>query len=108
LLGTNFDSLGYYSLLLLAVHVLFTYQPDPHTDFNAISWLTLELILMKNCTSNKYYITWASCHYKLCRTWEEVTLNHVNPNAGGIGQGEARHRKYKRLKLGSSQAYDFS
>jgi hypothetical protein len=25
-----------------------------------------------------------------------------------IGQGEARHRKYKRLKLGSGQAYDHS
>jgi hypothetical protein len=25
-----------------------------------------------------------------------------------IGQGEARHRKYKRLKLGSGQAYDRS
>jgi hypothetical protein len=26
----------------------------------------------------------------------------------GIGQGEARHRKYKRLKLGGGQAYDRS
>jgi hypothetical protein len=25
-----------------------------------------------------------------------------------IGQGEARHRKYKRLKLGDGQAYDRS
>jgi hypothetical protein len=25
-----------------------------------------------------------------------------------IGQGEARHRKYKRLKLGGGQAYDCS
>jgi hypothetical protein len=31
-----------------------------------------------------------------------------NPNVRGIGQGEARHRKYKRLKLGGSQAYDLS
>jgi hypothetical protein len=27
---------------------------------------------------------------------------------GGIEQGEARHRKYKRLKLGGSQPYDRS
>jgi hypothetical protein len=33
---------------------------------------------------------------KLCRTQEEVILNNVNPNVHGIGQGEARHRKYKR------------
>jgi hypothetical protein len=26
----------------------------------------------------------------------------------GTGQGEARHRKYKRLKLGGGQAYDRS
>jgi hypothetical protein len=31
--------------------------------------------------------------------------NHVNTNVRGIRQGEARHRKYKRLKLGGGQAY---
>jgi hypothetical protein len=31
--------------------------------------------------------------------YAEVTLNHVNSNVFGIGQGGARHRKYK-LKLG--------
>jgi hypothetical protein len=41
---------------------------------------------------------------KLCRTLAEVILNHVNPNVHGIGQGEAMHRKYKRFKLGGSQA----
>jgi hypothetical protein len=41
----------------------------------------------------------SSCHYKLCRTKAEVILNHVNPHVGGTGQGEASHRKYKRLKL---------
>jgi hypothetical protein len=45
---------------------------------------------------------------KLCRTQAEVILNHVNPKVRGIGQGEARHRKYKRLKLGGSQTYDRS
>jgi hypothetical protein len=43
-----------------------------------------------------YYIT------KLCRQQAEVTQNH------STGQGEAIHRKYKRLKLGGSQAYDCS
>jgi hypothetical protein len=45
---------------------------------------------------------------KLCRTQAEVILNHQNPIVCGIGQGKAMHRKYKRLKLGSSQAYDRS
>jgi hypothetical protein len=34
--------------------------------------------------------------------------NHDNENIRTIGQGEARHRKYKRLKLGGGQAYDRS
>jgi hypothetical protein len=38
--------------------------------------------------------------YKLCRKQAGVILNHANRNVRGIGQGEARHRKYKRLKLG--------
>jgi hypothetical protein len=48
------------------------------------------------------------CNYiaKLSRTQAEVILTHVNPNVHGIGQEEAS--KYKRLKLGSSQAYDRS
>jgi hypothetical protein len=45
---------------------------------------------------------------KLCRTEAELILNHVNPNVRGIGQGETRHRKYKRLKLGGCLAYDLS
>jgi hypothetical protein len=45
---------------------------------------------------------------KLCRTQAEVILNHLNPNVLGIGQGEAMHRKYKRLKLGGGQACDRS
>jgi hypothetical protein len=45
---------------------------------------------------------------KLCRTQAEVIINHANPNVHDIGQGEAMRRKYKRLKLGSSQAYDCS
>jgi hypothetical protein len=45
---------------------------------------------------------------KLSRQQAEVILNHENENVHNIGQGEARHRKYKRLKLGGGQAYDRS
>jgi hypothetical protein len=45
---------------------------------------------------------------KLCRQQAEFILNHDNENVRYIGQGEARHRKYKRLKLGGGQAYDRS
>jgi hypothetical protein len=45
---------------------------------------------------------------KLCRTHAEVLLNHVNSNVHGIVQGQARHKKYQRLKLGSGRTYDFS
>jgi hypothetical protein len=45
---------------------------------------------------------------KLCRQQAEVIQNYVNPNVRNIGQGEAQHRKYKRLKLGDGQAYDRS
>jgi hypothetical protein len=42
---------------------------------------------------------------KLCRQQAEVIQNHDNENVRNIRQGEARHRKYKRLKLGGGQAY---
>jgi hypothetical protein len=45
---------------------------------------------------------------KLRRRQAEVILNHENPNVRAIGQGEPRHRKYKRLKLGDGQAYNRS
>jgi hypothetical protein len=45
---------------------------------------------------------------KLCRQQAEVMLNHDNKNVRNIGQGEARHRKHKRLKPGGGQAYDRS
>jgi hypothetical protein len=41
----------------------------------------------------------------LCRQPAEVILNHYNKNTRYIGEGEAQHRKYKRLKLGGGQAY---
>jgi hypothetical protein len=45
---------------------------------------------------------------KLCRQQAEVIRNHENAKVRSIGQGEARRQKYKRLKLGSGQAYDRS
>jgi hypothetical protein len=47
-----------------------------------------------------YYIT------KLCRQQAEVIQNHKNKHVHSIGQGEARHRKYERLKLSGGQTYD--
>jgi hypothetical protein len=44
----------------------------------------------------------------ISRQQAEVIQNHENVNVRNIAQGEARHRKYKRLKLGGGQAYDRS
>jgi hypothetical protein len=43
---------------------------------------------------------------KLSRIQAEVI--HVILNVHGTGRVEARHGKYKRLKLGGGQAYDCS
>jgi hypothetical protein len=43
---------------------------------------------------------------KLCRQQAEVIQKHENEHVRGTGQGEARHGKCKRLKLGSGQTYD--
>jgi hypothetical protein len=45
---------------------------------------------------------------KLCRQQAEVILNNNNKNVRNIRQGETRHRKYKRLKVGGVQAHDRS
>jgi hypothetical protein len=45
---------------------------------------------------------------KLCRQEAEVIQHHHNPNVQGMGQLEAQHRKYKRLKFGGSEAYKHS
>jgi hypothetical protein len=42
---------------------------------------------------------------KLCRQQAEVIQNHENEHVYCIGQGEAIHREYKKLKLGGGQAY---
>jgi hypothetical protein len=44
----------------------------------------------------------------LCRQQAEVIQNHENEHVRDIGQSDARHKKYKRLKLGGGQAYDRS
>jgi hypothetical protein len=41
---------------------------------------------------------------KLCRRQAEVIENYEIEHVRGIGQGEARRRKYNRLKLGGDQA----
>jgi hypothetical protein len=50
------------------------------------------------------------CAYitKLCRQQAEITQNHENADGRDIGMGEARHGRYKRLKLSGGQAYDRS
>jgi hypothetical protein len=45
---------------------------------------------------------------KSCRQQAKVIQNHDNENVRFIGQGEAQHRKYKRLKLGGGHVYDLS
>jgi hypothetical protein len=45
---------------------------------------------------------------KLCRQQAKVLQIHENEHVRRVGQSEAGHRKYKRLKLGGCQAYDRS
>jgi hypothetical protein len=45
---------------------------------------------------------------KTCSQQAEVIQNNENENVRYIGQGEARHRKYKRLKFGGGHVYDCS
>jgi hypothetical protein len=40
------------------------------------------------------------------RQQAEVLQNHENENVPYFGQGEARHRKYKRIKFGGGHVYD--
>jgi hypothetical protein len=48
------------------------------------------------------------CITELCRQQAEVNLNHDNEKVRNIEQGENRHEKYMRLKLGGGHAYDSS
>jgi hypothetical protein len=45
---------------------------------------------------------------KLCRQQAEVIQNHEDEHIRSIGEGEARQRKYKTLKLGGGKIYDRS
>jgi hypothetical protein len=66
----------------------FTMFPDLHTTFK-----------LPNVHN---YVT------KVCRQQADVVENYENEHVRRVGQGEARHRKYKKLKLGGGQAYDRS
>jgi hypothetical protein len=44
---------------------------------------------------------------KLCRRQAEVIQNHENERVRSIGEGEHRHRKYKRLKFGGVKLTTF-
>jgi hypothetical protein len=49
--------------------------------------------------------------HKDTQAWQQAEVqNHENENENVryIGQGEAPHRKYKRLKLGGGHVYDCS
>jgi hypothetical protein len=41
---------------------------------------------------------------KLCTKQAEIIQNNLNANEYATGQEEAKHRKYKRPKLGGDQA----
>jgi hypothetical protein len=41
---------------------------------------------------------------KLCRQQADVIQNYENEYVRSIGQGEARHRKHKKLKIGGGQS----
>jgi hypothetical protein len=44
----------------------------------------------------------------LCRQQAEVVQNHENEHVRDIEEDEARRGEYKRVKLGSGEAYDRS
>jgi hypothetical protein len=50
------------------------------------------------------------CDYitQSCRQQAEVIQSHENDHVCYIEQGEAQHRKYKRLKLGGGHLHDWS
>jgi hypothetical protein len=45
---------------------------------------------------------------QICAGKTQKRQNHENEDVRCIGQGEARHRKCKRLKLGGGQTYGHS
>jgi hypothetical protein len=45
---------------------------------------------------------------KILQATSRSHKSYENKHVRGIGQGETRHGKYKKLKLGGGQAYDLS
>jgi hypothetical protein len=60
-------------------------------------WSGVEWVRGLRTTFNLLYVY--NYITKLCRQQAEVIQNHENEHVRSIGQGEARHKKYKRLKL---------
>jgi hypothetical protein len=67
------------------------------------NWLPGAQVYEKYSSSFPYFGSYCSCYEPA-----EVIQNHENENVRYIGQDEARHRKYKRLKLGGGHVYDRS
>jgi hypothetical protein len=53
-----------------------------------------------------FYLPYVYDYMTKLRRQRAVVLNHDNKIVHFFGQGEARHRIYKRLNLGGGQAYD--
>jgi hypothetical protein len=89
-------------------HLLILQHPQNrvfHATVNLVRWTPVrQLHVAFKVPYMYYYIP------KLCRTQAEEIPKLVNPNVlvRDIGQGEARHRKYKGLRLGGGQVYDRS
>jgi hypothetical protein len=56
----------------------------------------------------EHFILYLTLSQHKGRQQAEVMQNLENEHIRSIGQGKARHRKYKRLKLGGGQAYNRS
>jgi hypothetical protein len=51
----------------------------------------------------------AEAEHSLCNIWDPIVLPAFSLlRALSMESGEARHRRYKRLKLGGGHAYDHS
>jgi hypothetical protein len=64
--------------------------------------------LSKAHTDTQYLVTFKNPHVcdsitKLCWQQEEIVENHEAENVYNSGQGEAQHKKYKKLTLGGAQ-----
>jgi hypothetical protein len=65
--------------------------------------------LLSNGFSNKHVPTEITDRIGVfCALRAEVIENRENEHVRSIGQGEARHKKYKKLNFGGGQAYDRS